>query len=142
MTSSGNGPDPWKGLAAFYKACKDYRKYAEWRPSAIKLVKGGSHTKKLLSTYHLNLQLGANVLLKAGKTPLFRLGSVAVVSIAAAYKYYKSVQDHKKLAEIDKEMAALHTELATVRRIHMAQYVVMLYEARRFSGFQKEGYFK
>ena len=142
MATSGNGPDPWKDLKAFDKARQDFRKMAVWRPRLIRPRRGDTYTRALLLTYHNNFQMGSNVLLLYGRTPLVRFGTVLAVGLTVSYKYYKSVQDHAKIAELDAKVVKLNAALAAALQEKIAQDRRMQEMANSWWNLRNWGWFK
>ncbi len=142
MTSSGNGPKPWKDYDDFKRARRDFKKFALWRPSRIRPSKGGTYTKKLLDTYHNNFQMGSRMLRMYAKTPLFLTGTAVVLSLTASYKYYQSVNDNARIEELSIEVARLNGELEAERREKIAQNKIMQDMANDWWNLRNWGWFK
>ena len=142
MTSSGNGPDPWKNYQAFKRARHDYNKFAMWKPSSIRASQGGTYTRKLLWTYHNNFQMGSRLLLSYRKTPLFVTGTAVVMSLTVAYQYCKSVNNNARIEELGVEVAKLNAELAAERRAKMEQNKIMQDMANDWLNLRSWGWFK
>lgn len=142
MTSSGNGPDPFKDFNAYEDARKKFWKTAVWRPNLIRFGSGDTPTRALLRTYHSNFQMGSQVLLLYGKTPLFRFGTVLVVGVVASYKYYESRQDHAKIDEIEAQMKRANAQLAELEQEVEAQGERLEMQTKIWSDLITRGWFK
>ena len=142
MTSSGNGPDPFKDFNAYEDARKKFLKKAVWRPTLIRFGRGDTHTRALLRTYHRNFQMGSQVLLLYGKTPLFRLGTGLTLSVYASYKYYESRQDQPRMDEIEAGMKRANAQLAELEQEVRGQGGSLQVQTKSWSDLIDWGWFK